>query len=63
MVLSSEEDYGCDNVGVIGNELSVKVHKAKEGAYSHDRGWRVPVSNSSKFRRIHANETLTNDHS
>ena len=39
MVLSSEEDYGCDNVGVIGNELSVKVHKAKEGADSFDRGW------------------------
>ena len=63
VVLLSKEDNGCNNVGVIGNELSVKVHKAKEGAYSHDRGWRVPVSNSSKFRRIHANETLTNDHS
>ena len=63
MVLSSEEDNGCDNVGVVGNELSVKVHKAKEGAYSLDGGWRVPVSNSSKFHRIHVNEALTNDHS
>ena len=63
MVLLSEEDNGCDNVGVIGNELSVKVRKAKEGVYSLDRGWRVPVSNSSKFHRIHVNETLTNDHS
>ena len=63
MVLLSEEDDGCDNVGVVGNELSVKVCKAKEGAYSLDRGWRMPVSDSSEFRRIHANETLTNDHS
>ena len=63
MVLSGEEDDGCYDVGVVGNELAVKVHKAKEGAYSLDRGWRVPVSDSSKFCRIHANETLTNDHS
>ena len=63
VVLLSEEDNGCDNVGVVGNELSVKVLKAKEGVYSLDRGWRMPVSDSSKFRRIHANETLTNDHS
>ena len=63
VVLSSEEDDGCNDVGVVGNELSVKVHKAKEGACSLDRGWRVQVSDSSKFRRIHVNETLTNDHS
>ena len=63
MILSSEEDNGCNNVGVIGNELSVKVHKAKEGADSLDGGWGVPVSNSSKSHRIHVNEALTNDHS
>ena len=63
MVLSSEEDNGCDNVGVVGNELSVKVHKAKEGVYSLDRGWRMLVSHSSDFCRIHVNETLTNNHS
>ena len=63
MVLSSEEDDECDDVGVVGNELAVKVRKAKEGAYSLDRGRRMPVSDSSKFRGIHANETLTYDHS
>ena len=63
VVLSSEEDNGCNDVGVVGNELSVKVRKAKEGAYSLDRGWRMPVSDSSKFHRIHVNETLTNHHS
>ena len=63
MVLSSEEDDGCDDVGVVGDEFVVKVRKTKEGAYSLDRGWRMPVSDSSEFRRIHANETLTNDHS
>ena len=63
MILLSEEDDGYDNVGVVGNELLVKVHKAKEGAYSLDRGWRVPVSDSSKFHRIHVNKTLAYDHS
>ena len=63
MVLSSEEDDGCDDVGVVGNELSVKVHKAKEGVYPLDRGWRMPIPDSSKFCRVHANETLTNNHS
>ena len=50
MVLSSEEDNGCDNVGVIGNELLVKIHKAKEGAYSLDRGWRVPVKDARSIQ-------------
>ena len=62
MVFSSEEDNGCDNVGVVGDEFAVKVHKTKEGAYSLDRGWRMPVSNSGEFSRVHVNETLTNDH-
>ena len=59
----SEEDNGCDDVGVVGNELAVKVHKAKEGVYSLGRGWRMQVSNGSKFHGIHANKTLTNNHS
>ena len=63
VVLSSEEDDWCDDVGVVGNEFSVKVRKTKEGMYSLDRGWRMPVSDSSKFGRIHANETLANNHS
>ena len=63
MVLLSEEDNGCDNVGVVGNELPVKVCKAKEGVHSLDRGWRMPISDSGKFHRVHVNETLTNDHS
>ena len=63
MVLSSEEDNVCDDVGVVGDEFLVKVCKAKEGAYSLDRRWRMPVSDSSKFHRIHANEALTNNHS
>ena len=63
VVLLSEEDNGCNDVGVVGNELVVKVCKAKEGAYSLDRGWRMPVSDSSKFHKIHVNKTLTNNHS
>ena len=41
VVLLSEEDNGCDDVGVVRNELAVKVCRAKEGAYSLDRGRRV----------------------
>ena len=63
MVFVSEEDDRCNDVGVVGNEFLVKVCKAKEGVYSFDRGWRVPVPDSSEFCRIHVNETLTNDHS
>ena len=63
VILLGEQDDGCDNVGVIGNEFSVKVRKAKEGAYTFDGGWRMPIPNSNKFCRIHANEALTNDHS
>ena len=60
---ATHNNDGCDNVGVIGNELLVKVRKAKEGSYALDGGQRVPISNSSKFHRIHANEALANDHS
>ena len=44
VVLSGEEDNGCDNVGVIANELAIEVCKAKEGIYSLDQGWGIPVS-------------------
>ena len=63
MVFSSEEDNGCDNVGVVGNELSIKVCKAKEGVYSLDRGWGMPVSDGRKFRRVHVDKALTNNNS
>ena len=36
VVLSGEGDNGCDNVGVIGNELSIEVCEAKKGMYSLD---------------------------
>ena len=58
-----EEDNGCDNVGVVGDEFAIEVCKAKEGSYSLDRGRRMPVSDGSKFHRIHVNKTLTNNHS
>ena len=59
----SKEDDGCDDVGVVGNELAIEVCKAEEGAYSLDRRRRAPVSDGGKFCRIHANKTLTNNHS
>ena len=35
VVFASEEDNGCDDVGVVRNELAVKVCRAKEGAYCY----------------------------
>ena len=62
-VLLGEEDNGCDNVGVVGDELSIEVRKAKEGTYSLDRGWGMPVSDGRKFCRVHVDKALTNNHS
>ena len=39
VVLSSEEDNGCNNIGVVGNEFAIEVCKFKEGVYSLYRGW------------------------
>ena len=62
VVFSSEENDGCNDVGVVGNEFTIEVRKAKEGAYSFDRGWGMPVFDGSKFRWVHVNKTLTNNH-
>ena len=58
-----EGDDGCDNVGVVGNELLIEVCEAKEGMYSLDRGRGMPVSDGQKFHRVHADKALTNNHS
>ena len=49
--------------GVIGNELTVEIGKAKEGSYILDfsRGW--PGSNAIKFDRVHGELTRFYDHS
>ena len=43
MVLSSEEDKGGDDVGVVGDEFVIEIHKAQERTYSLDRGGGVPI--------------------
>ena len=63
VVLPSEENNGCDDVGIIGNEFVIEVCKPQEGAYSFDRGGRVPFLDGREFCRIHVNEALTNDNS
>ena len=63
MVLTSEEDDECDDVGVVGNEFAIEVCKAKEGAYSLDQGRGMPVPNGREFCRVHVNKALTNNHS
>ena len=63
VVLTSEEDYGCDNVRVVGNELAIEVCKSKERVYSLDRGWGMSISDGGEFHRVHVNKTLTNNHS
>ena len=63
MVLSGEEDDGCNNVQIIWNEFTIEAGKSKEGVDSLDQGWGVPVSDGCKFGRIHADKTLSNNHS
>ena len=63
VVLLSEEDNGCNNIGVVGNELSIEVCEAKEGVYSLDQGQGIPVSDGRKFCRVHTDKALTNNHS
>ena len=58
----SEEDNGCDNVGVVRDEFAIEVCKAEERAYSFDRGWGMPIFDGSKLCRVHVNETLTDNH-
>ena len=59
----SEKDNGCNNVGVVGNELAIEVCKSEEGVDSLDRGQGMPVPDGGKFCRVHVNKTLTNNYS
>ena len=52
MVLSSEEDDGHDNIGIVGNELAIEVHKSEEGVHSFDRRQGMPVFDGGKFHRV-----------
>ena len=41
------------NIGVVGNESSIEVGKAKEGAYILDFSWGGPACDAIKFNRVH----------
>ena len=58
VVFMSEKDNGCNNVGVVGNELVIEVCKSEEGVDSLDRGQGMPVPDGGKFHRVHVNKTL-----
>jgi len=62
-VFLSEVDEEAGDVRVVGDEPSVEVGKAKEGAYVLDfcRGW--PFGDSVKLDRVHGKLTGFNDHS
>ena len=62
VVFSSEENNGCDDVGVVRDEFAIEARKAKEGVYSLDRGWGMPVFDGGEFCRVHANKALANNH-
>ena len=63
MIFASEEEYRCNNAGVIGNGLVIEIHKSQERANSIDRGRGVPVLDGRKLCRIHVDKTLSNNHS
>ena len=53
MILSGEEDDGCNNIQVIRNEFAIEVHKSEEGTDSLDRGWGMPVHDGCELGRVH----------
>jgi len=62
-VLFCKVDEGAGNVGVVRNESSVEVGKAKEGAYVLDFSWGWPFGNSVKFDGVHSELTRFDNHS
>ena len=54
---------GAGDGGVVGNEPTVEVGKAKERSYIFDFGWGRPGSNAVEFDRVHGELTGFHDHS
>ena len=62
-IFLSEVDEGVSDIRVVGNESSVEVSKAEEGAYILDFGGGRPFGNSIKFDGVHGKLTGFDDHS
>jgi len=61
-VFFCEINEGVGDVGVVGNESSVEVGEAQEGAYVLDFGWGWPFGNAIELDRIHGELTWFDDH-
>jgi len=62
-VFLGEVDEGAGDVGVVGDESSVKVGEAKEGLYVLHFSGGGPFGNSIKFDRVHGELTGFDNHS
>ena len=62
-VLFSEVDEGTGDVGVVGNESTVEIGKAKEGAYVLDFSGGWPFGDFIKLDRVHGELTRFDNHS
>jgi len=62
-VLFGEIDEGTGDIGVVGDESTVKIGKAEEGAYILDFSGGWPFGNSVEFDGVHGELSWFNDHS
>ena len=62
-VLLSEVDQGAGDVRIIGNELSIKVGKAKKGVDILNFSGGRPACDAITFDRIHGQLARFDDHS
>ena len=62
-IFLGEVDERTSDVGVVGDESSIEIGEAKEGAYVLDFSGGRPFGDSVKFDRVHGELTWFNNHS
>ena len=62
-VLFGEIDEGTGDIGVVGDEPTVEIGKAEEGAYILDFSGGRPFGNSVEFDGVHGELSWFNNHS
>ena len=62
VILVSEENNGCDDVGVIRNKLVIEVHKSQKGVNTLNRRGGFPILDGREFHRIYVDKALSDNH-
>ena len=62
-VFLDKVEEGAGNSGIVGDELTIEIGKAKERTYILDFGWGQPGGHSIKFDRVHGKLPRFHNHS